>query len=165
MTHKCSCKLKCFLFCFCFFSVFCIYSNCGDNNLVPLRLWWGETMLKDKKKPRSILWGSVWRVFSSFLILKKVWKLQKCSCFGRKTESFHKFCPCAFSRVVCAIFLLEWKVQNSTWKMSNVAIFHIPDSLDFNFFKVKSSRDTNICRKFKRQGVWTELKSEFCFLR
>ena len=47
--------------------------------------------------------------------------------------------------------------------MSNVAIFHIPDSLDFNFFKVKSSRDTNICRKFKRQGVWTELKSNFVF--
>ena len=49
--------------------------------------------------------------------------------------------------------------------MKNVAIFPVPVSLNTNSYTVKSSRNTNICRKLKFQGAWTKLKCEFCFLR
>ena len=44
-------------------------------------------------------------------------------------------------------------------------IFHLSGALNINFYKVKSSRDTKICKKVKFQGVWTALRTEFCFLR
>ena len=122
----------------------CIYSICGDNNLVLLRLWWGETTLKDKKKSQSILWGSFWRTFSCFLIFKKVWKLKKCSYFRRKTESFHKYYP--------AVSSLEQKVQTSNWKNVKCSTFLHFSCSEYQFLQNKSSRDTKISRKFKSQG-------------
>ena len=42
--------------------------------------------------------------------------------------------------------------------MSNVAIFHISVALNNNFYKVKISLDTKICRKFvMRCAIWYHL--------
>ena len=49
--------------------------------------------------------------------------------------------------------------------MSNEAVFHISVALKIAFNNAKGFIDTNICRKFLFQGVFTESKSEFCFLR
>ena len=143
----------------------CTYSICGDNNLVPLCLWRWETTPKDKIATKYF--GRVC-LEDLFLLpyFKESTKTPKMFFPWKKNiEFFHKYCPTSFSCVICAIFVPERKVQNSTWKMPNVAIFHIAVSLNINFYKIKSSRDTNIFRKFKLQRVWTELKSEFCFLR
>ena len=111
------------------------------------------------------MWWSLWRIFSCFLIPKKFEKSEHFLCLQKKVESFHKYCPTAFSPAICAKFVFEWKVQNSAWKISNVAIFHNSVALNINFYRVKSSRDAKICRKIKFQGVWTELRIEICFLR
>ena len=72
-------------------------------------------------------------------------KTPKISLFWNKNvESFHEYCPYAFSPAVSVKFVLEQKVQSSTWKMSNVAIFHILVALNISFYSVKNSRDTII---------------------
>ena len=49
--------------------------------------------------------------------------------------------------------------------MSNLTICRISIALNINFNHAQGLRDTKICIKFIFQGVWTELRSEFCFLR
>ena len=143
----------------------CIYSDLGDNSLVPLRLWWEETALKDKNGSKYFV-----RVcLVDFLLLHTFYeslKTPRTFLFWKESiESFHKYCPTAFSPAISVKFVLEWKVRNSTWKISNIPIFHISVVLNTNFYKVKGSRATYIRRKFKFQEVWTELRSEFYFLR
>ena len=73
----------------------------------------------------------------------------------KNKECFHKYYPIVSSPPVCAKFALEKKVQSSNWEMSNEAIFHFSVALNIYFYKIKSSRDTKICRKIKFQGAWT----------
>lgn len=72
--------------------------------------------------------------------------LQMCSSFGRKTYNFfYKYFPTAYSPVISAKFVLE-KYERGLEKYQ---IFHISVALIINFYKVRSSSDTTICRKVK----------------
>ena len=46
-----------------------------------------------------------------------------------------------------------------------MVIFHISVAANIASTSVKGFKDTKILRKSKFQGVWTELRSEICFLR
>ena len=64
----------------------------------------------------------------------------------KNIEFFHKYCPTAYSPAISDEFVLEQKVRNSTWP---IHIFHVSVALTINFYKVKSSRDTQICKDQK----------------
>ena len=48
--------------------------------------------------------------------------------------------------------------------MSNAAICHISVALHIKFNYVQHFEDNKICRKYKFQGVWADLRIEFCFI-
>ena len=122
------------------------FGNLWDNLFISSEWYSSVTLVKLRRKIKkpSEYFVRIWRIFFCFLIFEKGWKLQRCSCFRRNIESFHRCCPTAFSHAISAKFLLEPNGQNSTWKMLNVAIFHISVALNINFYKVKSPRDLEL---------------------
>ena len=84
-----------------------------------------------------------------------MWILQKCSCFERKT--YNLFLKTALLHIHLLLVPNLYLSEKYEIVVEKCHIFNISVALNINFYKVKSSRDTTICRKVKFQGVWTEL--------
>ena len=86
----------------------------------------------------------------------------------RKYIEFLKIQSLLINTTLLHIYLLLMPILQLSEKceilLGKCFIFHIPIALNINFYKVKSSRDTKICRKVNFQNFWTELRREFCFL-
>lgn len=96
-------------------------------------------MLKHKKAS-DILWGAVRKILSASYFFKNTRKLQKHSCFRRKTLNLVlNTTLLRFNDKIC----LSYRVRNSiSWKMSNIAIFHISVARNIRFNTEKALRKT-----------------------
>ena len=80
-------------------------------------------------------------------------------CEISKNSFFHGRPLVAASIVVPNLYLSEkYEIV-----LEKCHIFYISVAPNINFYKVKSSRDTKICRKVKFQGFYTELRRKFFF--